>query len=66
MGEKLPKYMIPHVFTHLEEMPLTSSGKINRKALPEIDLENISTETEYLSTPPIKLPTPTNNSDLNM
>ncbi|MBO5934295.1 MAG: amino acid adenylation domain-containing protein [Clostridia bacterium] len=49
ISSKLPKYMLPHVFTHLEEMPLTSSGKINRKALPEIDLENISTDTEYVA-----------------
>ncbi|MBR3868924.1 MAG: amino acid adenylation domain-containing protein [Clostridia bacterium] len=49
ISEKLPKYMIPHVFTHLDEIPLTSSGKINRNALPGIDLENISTETEYIA-----------------
>ena len=49
IGGKLPKYMIPHVFTHLEEMPLTASGKANRNALPEIDLENIGTHTEYIA-----------------
>ena len=48
IGEKLPKYMLPHIFTHLEEMPLTSSGKVNRKALPEIDLKNVSKDTEYV------------------
>ena len=49
LGKSLPKYMIPHIFTHLAEMPLTASGKANRNALPEIDLENISTETEYVA-----------------
>ena len=49
IGKKLPNYMIPHSFTHLQEMPLTSSGKINRTALPEIDLENISTQAEYIA-----------------
>ena len=49
ISSKLPAYMLPHVFTHLPEMPLTSSGKINRNALPEIDLENISTDTEYVA-----------------
>ena len=49
LGTKLPKYMIPHIFTRLDEMPLTSSGKISRNSLPEIDLESISTETEYVS-----------------
>lgn len=49
IGKKLPKYMLPHIFTHLDVMPLTSSGKINRKALPEIDLENIVNDTEYVT-----------------
>ena len=49
IGEKLPKYMLPHIFTHLPEMPLTSSGKISRKTLPEIDLENIETTVEYIA-----------------
>ena len=47
IGKKLPKYMLPHICTHLDEMPLTSSGKINRKALPEIDLANITNDNEY-------------------
>ena len=49
IGKKLPKYMLPHIFTHLDEMPLTSSGKINRKALPEVDFENIANDTEYVA-----------------
>lgn len=48
VSSKLPKYMMPHIFTVLSEMPLTPSGKINRKALPEIDLENIKNDTEYV------------------
>ncbi len=47
IGTKLPKYMLPHIFTHLDEMPLTSSGKTNRNALPKVDLENISSDREY-------------------
>ena len=49
IGKKLPKYMLPHIFTHLDEMPLTSSGKVNRKALPEVDLENITNDAEYVA-----------------
>ncbi|MBP1551080.1 MAG: amino acid adenylation domain-containing protein, partial [Oscillospiraceae bacterium] len=49
LSSKLPKYMVPHIFTHLDKMPMTASGKANRNALPEIDLENISTETEYVA-----------------
>ena len=48
IGKKLPKYMLPHIFTHIVEIPLTSSGKVNRKALPEIDLENIETTVEFV------------------
>ena len=46
---RLPKYMLPHIFTRLNEMPLTPSGKISRKALPEVDLEHISSyDVEYV------------------
>lgn len=30
-------------------MPLTSSGKVNRKALPDIDLNDIASAVEYVS-----------------
>ena len=49
IGKKLPKYMLPHIFTLLDEMPLTSSGKVNRKALPEVDLYAIDTTVEYVA-----------------
>ena len=49
IGKKLPRYMYPHRFTHMDKMPLTPSGKINRSALPAIDLYNIPPDTEYLS-----------------
>ncbi|MFS0838324.1 amino acid adenylation domain-containing protein [Paenibacillus sp. 1P03SA] len=37
LAESLPDYMIPAQFVFLDAMPLTSNGKINRRALPEPD-----------------------------
>lgn len=44
----LPKYMIPQFFLHLETMPMTPGGKIDRNALPEVDLHMLHNHTVYI------------------
>lgn len=53
----LPEYMIPSIFIHLDEIPLTSHGKVDVKALSQPDItaylnrdnnEQPTTETEAM------------------
>ena len=49
LKEQLPEYMIPSSFTLLESMPLTPSGKVDRKALPQADTSRPELEAEYVT-----------------
>jgi tyrocidine synthetase-3 len=39
LAQALPDYMIPLFFVRLEKIPLNSSGKVNRSALPEPEIQ---------------------------
>ncbi|MCP4153083.1 MAG: hypothetical protein GY757_35450, partial [bacterium] len=48
LNKHLPAYMVPSYFLPLENIPLSSNGKINRKALPKPGVgDTIRDETHY-------------------
>jgi amino acid adenylation domain-containing protein len=39
LSQKLPSYMVPSIFIELDNLPLSSNGKVNRRALPTPDID---------------------------
>ncbi|WP_205519984.1 phosphopantetheine-binding protein, partial [Pyxidicoccus caerfyrddinensis] len=48
LQQRLPDFMLPSAFVALETLPLNSSGKLDRKALPSPD-EAVAATSEYVA-----------------
>lgn len=44
LQSKLPQYMIPQYFVKIKKMPYTPNGKIDRKSLPDPNIEELKKE----------------------
>ncbi|HET8736252.1 MAG TPA: phosphopantetheine-binding protein, partial [Pricia sp.] len=49
LAQKLPPYMIPQFFKHLEELPLTRNGKVDKQGLKHLNSVQLNMDTPYVA-----------------
>jgi len=49
LRRKLPEYMVPTMYVVLDSLPISPSGKVDKKALPAPDLERPSLESAFVA-----------------